>query len=79
LQPDYQYSIHQLAIAIPSGIRISVTFGTPIDPMLSMLLTVLWVVGITNAINLMDGMDGLAAGANPEGVDPLSPCPFPTS
>jgi UDP-GlcNAc:undecaprenyl-phosphate GlcNAc-1-phosphate transferase len=41
---------------------VKVTFGTPIDSLLSMALTVLWVVGITNAINLMDGMDGLAGG-----------------
>lgn len=51
-------------LLITSGIRIEATFGTPIDPMLSILLTVLWVVGITNAINLMDGMDGLAGGVS---------------
>jgi UDP-GlcNAc:undecaprenyl-phosphate GlcNAc-1-phosphate transferase len=51
-------------LLIASGTRISVTIGTPIDPMLSILLTVLWVVGITNAINLMDGMDGLAGGVS---------------
>jgi UDP-GlcNAc:undecaprenyl-phosphate GlcNAc-1-phosphate transferase len=45
-----------------NGISVHVTFGTPIDSLLSMALTVLWVVGITNAINLMDGMDGLAGG-----------------
>ncbi|MFN6567425.1 MraY family glycosyltransferase [Dendronalium sp. ChiSLP03b] len=47
-----------------NGINIAVNFGTPIDSILSMLLTVLWVVGITNAINLMDGMDGLAGGVS---------------
>lgn len=49
-------------LLIASGNGITATFGTPIDPQLSLLLTVLWVVGITNAINLMDGMDGLAGG-----------------
>ncbi|MBH8576913.1 undecaprenyl/decaprenyl-phosphate alpha-N-acetylglucosaminyl 1-phosphate transferase [Nostocaceae cyanobacterium CENA369] len=47
-----------------NGINIAVNFGTPIDSILSMLLTVLWVVGITNAVNLMDGMDGLAGGVS---------------
>lgn len=51
-------------LLLANGIRIEATFGTPIDPILSMLLTVLWVVGITNAINLMDGMDGLAGGVS---------------
>ncbi|MBE9007074.1 undecaprenyl/decaprenyl-phosphate alpha-N-acetylglucosaminyl 1-phosphate transferase [Fortiea sp. LEGE XX443] len=45
-----------------NGISIKVAIGTPIDSLLSILITVLWVVGITNAINLMDGMDGLAGG-----------------
>ncbi len=49
-------------LLVANGISVKVTFGTPIDSILSMLLTVLWVVGITNAINLMDGMDGLAGG-----------------
>ncbi len=49
-------------LLVANGISIEVTFGTPIDSLLSMSLTVLWVVGITNAINLMDGMDGLAGG-----------------
>jgi UDP-GlcNAc:undecaprenyl-phosphate GlcNAc-1-phosphate transferase len=49
-------------LLVANGISIKVTFGTPIDSLLSMALTVLWVVGITNAINLMDGMDGLAGG-----------------
>mgnify|MGYP002785312290 CR=1 FL=1 len=43
-------------------IRIETAFETPIDPVLSLLLTVLWVVGITNAVNLMDGIDGLVGG-----------------
>ena len=51
-------------LLIASGISIEVTFGTPIDTILSVLLTVLWVVGITNAVNLMDGMDGLAGGVS---------------
>ncbi|BAY19246.1 family 4 glycosyl transferase [Nostoc sp. HK-01] len=49
-------------LLVANGISIKVVFGTPIDSLLSMLITVLWVVGITNAINLMDGMDGLAGG-----------------
>jgi UDP-GlcNAc:undecaprenyl-phosphate GlcNAc-1-phosphate transferase len=51
-----------LLVANHSGIEA--TFGTPIDPLFSVVLTVLWVVGITNAINLMDGMDGLAGGVS---------------
>lgn len=51
-------------LLIASGIRIEATFGTFIDPLLSILLTLFWVVGITNAINLMDGMDGLAGGVS---------------
>jgi len=49
-------------LLIASDICIETPFGTPIDPLFSILLTVLWVVGITNAVNLMDGMDGLAGG-----------------
>ncbi|MDZ7950945.1 MAG: MraY family glycosyltransferase [Nostoc sp. DedQUE12b] len=49
-------------LLVANGISVKVLFGTPIDSLLSILLTVLWVVGITNAINLMDGMDGLAGG-----------------
>lgn len=49
-----------LLVATHAGIEAA--FGTPIDPLLSILFTVLWVVGITNAVNLMDGMDGLAGG-----------------
>ncbi len=49
-------------LLVANGIRIEVSFGTPIDYLLSILLTVFWVVAITNAINLMDGMDGLAGG-----------------
>ncbi|MBE9125973.1 MraY family glycosyltransferase [Coleofasciculus sp. LEGE 07081] len=49
-------------LLIASDIRIETPFGTPIDPIFSIVLTWLWVVGITNAVNLMDGMDGLAGG-----------------
>jgi UDP-GlcNAc:undecaprenyl-phosphate GlcNAc-1-phosphate transferase len=49
-------------LLVANGISIQVAVGTPIDSLLSMLITVLWVVGITNAVNLMDGMDGLAGG-----------------
>ncbi|MBF2065872.1 MAG: undecaprenyl/decaprenyl-phosphate alpha-N-acetylglucosaminyl 1-phosphate transferase [Calothrix sp. C42_A2020_038] len=49
-------------LLVANRISIQVSFGTPFDSTLSILLTVLWVVGITNAINLMDGMDGLVGG-----------------
>ncbi len=51
-------------LLVANRITIEVSFGTPIDSTLSVLLTVLWVVGITNAVNLMDGMDGLAGGVS---------------
>jgi len=51
-------------LLVASGAGIDATFGTPIDPIFSIVLTVFWVVGITNAINLMDGMDGLAGGVS---------------
>lgn len=51
-------------LLVANGTVIDASFGTPIDTLLSILLTVLWVVGITNAINLMDGMDGLAGGVS---------------
>jgi len=51
-------------LLIANGISIEVHFFTPIDPILSILLTVFWVVGITNAINLMDGIDGLVGGVS---------------
>jgi len=51
-------------LLVANGISIRISFGTPIDTLLSMVLTVVWVVGITNAINLMDGMDGLAGGVS---------------
>ncbi|MBD0312898.1 MAG: undecaprenyl/decaprenyl-phosphate alpha-N-acetylglucosaminyl 1-phosphate transferase, partial [Microcoleus sp. T3-bin5] len=51
-------------LLVANKISIDINFGTPVDSILSMLLTVFWVVGITNAINLMDGMDGLAGGVS---------------
>ncbi|MDJ0733798.1 MAG: MraY family glycosyltransferase [Nostocaceae cyanobacterium] len=51
-------------LLVSNRISIDVTFGTPVDSLISILVTVLWVVGITNAINLMDGMDGLAGGVS---------------
>ncbi|ARV60839.1 undecaprenyl-phosphate alpha-N-acetylglucosaminyl 1-phosphate transferase [Nostocales cyanobacterium HT-58-2] len=51
-------------LLVANRITIEVSFGTPIDSTLSVLLTVLWIVGITNAVNLMDGMDGLAGGVS---------------
>jgi UDP-GlcNAc:undecaprenyl-phosphate/decaprenyl-phosphate GlcNAc-1-phosphate transferase len=51
-------------LLIANGIRIETAFGTPIDPIFSILITVVWVVGVTNAINLMDGMDGLVGGVS---------------
>ncbi|HAE05523.1 MAG TPA: undecaprenyl/decaprenyl-phosphate alpha-N-acetylglucosaminyl 1-phosphate transferase [Richelia sp.] len=51
-------------LLVGNDIRLEVTFGTPVDSLLSIFLTILWVVGITNAINLMDGMDGLVGGVS---------------
>jgi UDP-GlcNAc:undecaprenyl-phosphate/decaprenyl-phosphate GlcNAc-1-phosphate transferase len=51
-------------LLVANRITIDVSFGTPIDSTISIILTVLWVVGITNAVNLMDGMDGLAGGVS---------------
>ncbi len=51
-------------LLVSNGIKLDVTFNTPIDSLISVFVTVLWVVGITNAINLMDGMDGLAGGVS---------------
>lgn len=51
-------------LLIANGISIEAKLFTPIDPLLSALLTVVWVVGITNAINLMDGIDGLVGGVS---------------
>ncbi|MDF5732710.1 MAG: MraY family glycosyltransferase [Rhizonema sp. PD38] len=64
LPPSVRLSIQILTalLLFANGIGIKVTFGLPIDPTLSVLLSVLWVVGVTNAINLMDGMDGLVGG-----------------
>lgn len=66
LPPLFRLLTQMLAalLLVANGIGIEATFGTPIDPLFSTLLTVLWVVGITNAINLMDGMDGLAGGVS---------------
>lgn len=49
-------------LLVASNIRIETSFGTPFDPLISIIFTWLWVVGVTNAVNLMDGMDGLAGG-----------------
>lgn len=51
-------------LLIANGISIEVHLHTPIDSLLTTLLTVFWVVGITNAINLMDGIDGLVGGVS---------------
>lgn len=66
LPPWVRMSVQILTalLLIANGIRIEVKLLTPIDPMLSILLTVFWVVGITNAINLMDGIDGLVGGVS---------------
>jgi len=58
-------------LLITSGIRIEATFGTFIDPLLSMYSRYCGV-GITNAINLMDGMDGLAGGQLYHRHEPVS-------
>ena len=55
----------QVAVSLllfAGGVRIDATFGLPLDPAISLVLTVLWVVGVTNAVNLLDGVDGLAGG-----------------
>ncbi len=64
LPPSVRMLIQVLTalLLVANGIGFQVTFGTPFDTILSILLTVLWVVGITNAINLMDGIDGLVGG-----------------
>ncbi len=64
LPPSFRMLIQVLTalLLVANGIGFKVTFGTPFDTILSILLTVLWVVGITNAINLMDGIDGLVGG-----------------
>jgi UDP-GlcNAc:undecaprenyl-phosphate GlcNAc-1-phosphate transferase len=64
LPPSVRMLIQVLTalLLVANGIGFKVAFGTPIDYVLSILLTVLWVVGVTNAINLMDGMDGLVGG-----------------
>ncbi|WP_208345948.1 MraY family glycosyltransferase [Aetokthonos hydrillicola] len=64
LPPSVRMLIQLLTalLLVANGIRIEVTFGTPVDSLLSTLLTVFWVVAITNGINLMDGMDGLVGG-----------------
>ena len=49
-------------LAYGAGVRIEAAFGSPLDPLLSLVLTWLWLVGITNAMNLIDGLDGLAGG-----------------
>ncbi|HCF30170.1 MAG TPA: undecaprenyl/decaprenyl-phosphate alpha-N-acetylglucosaminyl 1-phosphate transferase [Cyanobacteria bacterium UBA11049] len=51
-------------LLIANGISIEVHLHTPIDSLLTVLLTIFWVVGITNAINLMDGIDGLVGGVS---------------
>jgi UDP-GlcNAc:undecaprenyl-phosphate/decaprenyl-phosphate GlcNAc-1-phosphate transferase len=64
LPPLFRLVVQILAalLLVVVGIKINVTFGTPLDGTLSVLATVFWIVGITNAVNLMDGMDGLAGG-----------------
>lgn len=64
LPPSVRLLVQTLTalLLVANRISIHVTFGTPIDSLLTILLTVLWVLGITNAINFMDGMDGLVGG-----------------
>jgi UDP-GlcNAc:undecaprenyl-phosphate/decaprenyl-phosphate GlcNAc-1-phosphate transferase len=68
--PDGLPALFRLVVQILAALLLVVCqiqihiayFGTPIDGILSVVLTVFWVVGITNAVNLMDGIDGLAGG-----------------
>jgi UDP-GlcNAc:undecaprenyl-phosphate/decaprenyl-phosphate GlcNAc-1-phosphate transferase len=67
LPPLFRLSVQILTalLLVVCKIQIHVVyFGTPIDDILSILITVFWVVGITNAVNLMDGLDGLAGGVS---------------
>ncbi|MGD1874841.1 MAG: MraY family glycosyltransferase [Mastigocoleus sp.] len=49
-------------LLVGNGISLDLNLGTPIDSLLSIVLSVFWIVAITNAVNLMDGMDGLVGG-----------------
>ena len=67
LPPLFRLTVQILTalLLVVCKIQIHVSyFGTPIDNILSVLITVFWVVGITNAVNLMDGLDGLAGGVS---------------
>jgi UDP-GlcNAc:undecaprenyl-phosphate/decaprenyl-phosphate GlcNAc-1-phosphate transferase len=67
LPPLFRLSVQILTalLLVVCKIQIHIVyFGTPIDSILSILITVFWVVGITNAVNLMDGLDGLAGGVS---------------
>jgi UDP-GlcNAc:undecaprenyl-phosphate/decaprenyl-phosphate GlcNAc-1-phosphate transferase len=67
LPPLFRLSVQILTalLLVVCKIQIHVAyFGTPIDDILSILITVFWIVGITNAVNLMDGLDGLAGGVS---------------
>jgi UDP-GlcNAc:undecaprenyl-phosphate/decaprenyl-phosphate GlcNAc-1-phosphate transferase len=67
LPPLFRLSVQILTalLLVVCNIQIHIVyFGTPIDRILSILITVFWIVGITNAVNLMDGLDGLAGGVS---------------
>jgi UDP-GlcNAc:undecaprenyl-phosphate/decaprenyl-phosphate GlcNAc-1-phosphate transferase len=67
LPPLFRLSVQILTalLLVVCKIQIHIVyFGTPIDDILSILITVFWIVGITNAVNLMDGLDGLAGGVS---------------
>jgi UDP-GlcNAc:undecaprenyl-phosphate/decaprenyl-phosphate GlcNAc-1-phosphate transferase len=67
LPPLFRLSLQILTalLLVVCKIQIHIVyFGTPIDDILSILITVFWIVGITNAVNLMDGLDGLAGGVS---------------
>jgi UDP-GlcNAc:undecaprenyl-phosphate/decaprenyl-phosphate GlcNAc-1-phosphate transferase len=67
LPPLFRLSVQILTalLLVVCKIQIHIVyFGTPIDSILSILITVFWIVGITNAVNLMDGLDGLAGGVS---------------
>jgi UDP-GlcNAc:undecaprenyl-phosphate GlcNAc-1-phosphate transferase len=66
LPPLFRLAVQILTalLLVASRIRLEAAFGTPFDPLLSVLITVVWIVGLTNAMNLLDGLDGLAGGVS---------------
>lgn len=55
-----QTGVALLAYAL--GHRIGTVLGTPLTPIVDLVLTVAWFLMFINVINLIDGMDGVATG-----------------